>query len=177
MNKQMNRAIINRTQSGQSGFTLIELIVVIVILGILAATALPRFADLGSDARIATLNAARGSLAATAAMAHGKYLVSTPAPTKVTFEGATITYATTIPSGYPAADVGFGAAAGLSVDYITVPPGSAATENLPATSPTQIAFVPSSLANSSAGLTCYVLYTEPTAVNEAPDVTINSGSC
>jgi len=46
----------------QQGFTLIELVIVIVILGILAATAAPKFINLSSDARIATLESLEGTM-------------------------------------------------------------------------------------------------------------------
>ena len=100
----------------QSGFTLIELIMVIVILGILAATAMPKFSDLVSEARVGKLSAMKASMQSAAIMAHGLQLArGTASNVTVSVSGGTTI---AMRNGYPD-DTSTGIIAAVDItDYV-----------------------------------------------------------
>lgn len=60
----------------QRGFTLIELVVVVIILAVLSAIALPKFINLGVEARVAAVTSLSGGIRSAANMAYAGCLIN-----------------------------------------------------------------------------------------------------
>lgn len=156
----------------QTGFTIIELVITITIIAILAAIALPRYVALQSDARIAKLQAAAGSVKSAAALAKAICMTQTAtgATTSLLAGGCNVAAGGTVgvvmdgtdvltAFSYPTAALGGIAAAAqlLATDYTLAFAGNEMTVQVPG-------------ASTPAG--CQFTYTWAPVANGSPTVTV-----
>lgn len=143
------------------GFTLIELVFVVVIIAILAAFAIPKYLEIRSDARVASIQTALGAVRAASAMAHALYLAPGTSPSSVTMDNVSVS----LTNGYPS-HASILTAAGINADITA---GSYTTTGM--SGPQLVTIV-----GATTPASCLVSYTEATTTTP-PVITASTGGC
>ncbi len=145
----------------QAGFTLIELVMVIVILGILAAVALPKFVNLGGEARTSVIQGVEGSMRGANAEIYAVAAETAggmgAGPTVLTIDGATVNVV-----------YGYAKSAADLEGVMDLSPASDFN-----TSGTNVI----EMANATTPATCAVTYTPASSVSAPPGYSTAIGGC
>jgi MSHA pilin protein MshA len=168
----MNPAV---APSHPRGFTLVELVIVVLIIGILSTLALPRFVNMGSDARAAKAEAILDAVQSASRVVRAAAVVHNatgPAGT-VQIDGVTINTV----YGYPAALTVNNGAGGI-VDAAGLDTTASNSDQITlASSADSALLIKLNGAPASSATKCAVSYTAPAAADQVPTIALTTSGC